>query len=42
MGTTTWIIWAAWVVIGFAVLDKMAQSRRRNPIGWGSSGRSPL
>jgi hypothetical protein len=38
MSTTTWIIWAAWIVIGFAVLFKMAQSRGRNPIGWGIFG----
>jgi hypothetical protein len=38
MDTTFWIIWAAWIVIGFTVLYKMAQSRGRNPIGWGIFG----
>ena len=38
MSTTYWIISIAWVVIGFTVLYKMAQSRSRNPIGWGIFG----
>jgi ABC-type Co2+ transport system permease subunit len=38
MSTATWIIWIAWIVIGFTVLYKMAQSRGRNPIGWGVFG----
>jgi hypothetical protein len=27
-----------WIVLGFTVLYKMAQSRGRNPIGWGIFG----
>ena len=38
MDTTYLIIAAAWIVIGFAVLYKMAQSRGRDPIGWGIFG----
>jgi hypothetical protein len=36
--TTSLIIWAAVAVIGFTVLFKMAQSRGRNPLGWGIFG----
>ena len=38
MDTTYLIIGAAWAVIGFAVLYKMAQSRGRSPVGWGIFG----
>lgn len=38
MDTTVLIITALWIVIGFVVLYKMAQSRGRNPLGWGIFG----
>jgi hypothetical protein len=38
MDTTSLIIWAVVAVVGFTVLFKMAQSRGRNPLGWGIFG----
>jgi hypothetical protein len=38
MDTLSIIIWIASALIGFVLLYKMAQSRGRNPVGWGIFG----